>query len=149
MFNNRGEVTSQSINAGSTVSSSYDGGLLLTSGGVTLSRGSTTGRIESVTLSNISQSSYDAFGDVEGSAYMYTGGPSDLYEYALERDELGRIIEQTETIAGGTPVVWEYEYDARGRLIDVDKDGSAYLAHERAFNDGSKILEDSAERWAQ
>ncbi|MFV8754178.1 hypothetical protein ACNOYE_26845 [Nannocystaceae bacterium ST9] len=44
VFNNRGEVTSQSINAGTTVSFSHDDGLLLTGGGVTLSRGATTGR---------------------------------------------------------------------------------------------------------
>ncbi|MFV8754175.1 hypothetical protein ACNOYE_26830 [Nannocystaceae bacterium ST9] len=73
VFDNRGEVTSQSLNAGSTVSISYDDGLLLAGGGVTLSRGATTGRIESVSLSSISQSlSYDAFDDVEGSAYVYT-----------------------------------------------------------------------------
>ncbi len=131
VFNNRGEVTSQSINAGSPVSFSYDDdGLLQTAGVATLSRGATTGRIESVSVSSISQSlSYDAFGEVEGSAYAYTGGPSDLYEYALERDELGRIVEQSETIAGGTPVAWEYEYDVRGRLIAVDKNGTPHASY--------------------
>lgn len=95
-LNSIGQVISQSINARSTVSIGDDDDDLVTSVGVeTLSRSATNGKVESITLGD------DSFGVVEGSAYIYDGTDS-LFTYALERDEFGRIIEQTETVEGGT-----------------------------------------------
>lgn len=124
VFNSRGLVTNQQINGSMAASYSYDeDNLMLSAGSVTLSRSATTGQIESVTLSNISQSlSYDAFGAVDGSTYAHTTGPTNLYEYSLERDQFGQIIQETKIVDGGTPEVWTYEYDERGRLERVEVD---------------------------
>lgn len=132
VFNNRGLVTSQQINGSSTAAFTYDDDdLLLTAGSVTLSRSATTGQTETVTLSNIIESlSYDAFGDVDGSTVVYSSGPTDLYEYALEREQLGRIIEETKIVDGGTPEVWTYEYDERGRLERVEVDSTLYAEYD-------------------
>lgn len=39
-----------------------------------------------------------------------------VYEMSLWRDENGRIVEKTETVAG-RPVLWTYSYDEDGRLF--------------------------------
>jgi YD repeat-containing protein len=44
-------------------------------------------------------------------------------EDILARDEAGRITAREETVEGGTPVLYEYGYDLRGRLQDVFVDG--------------------------
>jgi RHS repeat-associated protein len=130
-FNNRGLVSSQQVNGTSAAAYTYDeDDLVLTAGSVTLGRSATSGRVQTVTLSTISQTlSYDSFGDVSGSVYAETSGPTEVYEYALERDQLGRIIEETNTVAGGTPEVWSYEYDARGRLERVELDSVLYAEY--------------------
>jgi RHS repeat-associated protein len=130
-FNNRGLVSSQQVNGTSAAAYTYDkDDLVLTAGSVTLGRSATSGRVETVTLSSISQTlSYDSFGDVSGSVYAETSGPTDVYEYALERDQLGRIFEETKTGGGGTPEVWSYEYDARGRLERVELDSVLYAEY--------------------
>ncbi|KIG17575.1 hypothetical protein DB30_03056 [Enhygromyxa salina] len=124
-----GRISSQSINAGSTVSVSYDDDDLVTAvGAATLARSATTGQIETVSVGDIEQTlTYDGFGDVDGSEYIYDGIDS-LFTYELERDHLGRITEQTETVDGGTPVAWTYQYDDRGRLSYVTRD-AAYASY--------------------
>ncbi len=45
-----------------------------------------------------------------------------VYDYQLRRDQQGRIIEKTETVAD-RPTTWTYAYDEAGRLTGAQHDG--------------------------
>jgi RHS repeat-associated protein len=88
---------------------------------------------------------YNAFGEVASATATYNGGPLFAASYdtaSLPRDGLGRIRTKTETIAG-VATSWGYEYDLRGRLIRVNKDG--ILASEYSYDDnGNRLSETTA-----
>ncbi len=48
-----------------------------------------------------------------------------IFSWSVLRDKNGRITQKTESYAGGTAAVYEYDYDAAGRLLSVTKDGTA------------------------
>ena len=86
-----------------------------------LLRDANTGALTSAVL-GISTTgwAYNSFGELV--AQQSTQGATALYAESLTRDKLGRITNKVETITGVT-VVREYEYDARGRLQQVQEDG--------------------------
>ena len=129
-YNSLGLPGSQTINGTSSVSYTYDNDdLLLSAGAMTLGRSASTGQVQTLTLGDLVDTlSYDSFGDVDGSATLYDG-TDEVYEYALVRDQFGRIIQDEQTVEGGTPVTWEYGYDDRGRLETVDQDGLPYASY--------------------
>lgn len=77
-----------------------------------------------------------------------------LYSVTYERDALGRIVQQSETIEG-VSTVYGYAYDPAGRLSEVRKDGQvvaayaydangnrsggSYDAQDRLLSDGSNV----------
>jgi RHS repeat-associated protein len=132
VFNSRGLVTSQQINGSSAAAYTYDDDdLMLTAGSVTFSRSPTTGQVQTLTLSNTSQSLiYDTFGDVDGSAYVYTSGPTDIYEYddrsRLERVEVDSILHQ------------EYTYDPNGNRLSVTTTGGTTYA---TYDEQDRIID--------
>jgi len=123
------QVASRAVSGGATVSFAYDkDGLLKTAGGLTQTRNATTGLLSSTSLGGVSTShGHNSFGDPSSSSASYGG--SSLYDVTYQRDNLGRITQKTETI-GGTTAVYGYDYDDRGRLTDVTKDGASVEHYE-------------------
>lgn len=128
-YDGRGRVTAQTVE-GVALGFGYDAdGLLTSAGSLTLSRGATTGWVESVGVGGVTQTLvHDEYGEVAGSSYVQGG--ETLYGYTLERDALGRIVGETEQREGEAAVEWAYAYDARGRLEQVERDGLLYAAYE-------------------
>ena len=83
-----------------------------------------TGQLKSTTLGIITDD-YDYDDDYgELKSYSVTNGTDVLYSYTIDsRDELGRILQKTETFVGESSKVYVYDYDVRGRLIKVTVDG--------------------------
>jgi RHS repeat-associated protein len=127
-------VVSQSVNGASTVSYQYDlDSLLIAVGDLTLTRNPQNGLLTSGTLGVVTDTvGYNSFGETTG--YMAAASGSNLYVTQYMRDRLGRIVEQTETIAGVTHT-YSYTYDMTGRLTDVVRDGTLISHYEYDAND--------------
>lgn len=86
-----------------------------------------SGRLSTTVIDRISDNrTYDSYGDLVGYSASYSptsGSPSVLYAYALTRDVAGRIIAKNETVLGVSSL-YEYSYDAVGRLIQVKVNGN-------------------------
>jgi RHS repeat-associated protein len=82
--------------------------------------------VTGTTLGSVTDTySYNQYGEL--GTYEASYGATPLYsvtydEAAAPRDELGRVVQKTETLEGITHV-YGYTYDQRGRLTDVVKDG--------------------------
>ena len=99
--------------------SSYDNdGLLTQSGTYTLTRDSQNGYTTKVTDGAMTQTrSYNSYGEV-------TQVSDNTFAYDLsQRDNSGAITQKQETLNGVT-TTYDYVYDTRGRLTQVEKDGS-------------------------
>lgn len=70
--------------------------------------------------------SYNGFGEPVGYSAEYNGTP--IYSYVLERDSLGRVVRNTETLQGVTKVL-QYSYDLAGRLEEVLEDGALMVRY--------------------
>jgi YD repeat-containing protein len=127
-------ATSESVNGGARVGFTYDDdGLLLSAGAMSLTRYSTHGMVDTTTLGNVSDKrTYNQFGEL--ATYEVKQDVSSLFrEAVVSRDDLGRIEEKSETIAGVT-VTWDYAYDVAGRLWQVMKDGVLVASYEYDAN---------------
>lgn len=115
------EVTSQTVNGLDPILFAYDDdGLLTDAGDLALTSSATTGFLEGTTLGTATDSlTYTTHGELD--VYTASAG-SPVLTYDLDRDGGGRITKKTETI-GGVTAVWEYRFDAAGRLDEVKKDG--------------------------
>ncbi len=115
-------VATESVNGAQVASYGYDADSLLTSAGaLTIARAPATGLVSGTTLGSMTDShTYNAFGEEQSYAASY--GATTLYsvDYGT-RDGLGRIAHKTETIQGVTHV-YDYSYDAVGRLTNVSRD---------------------------
>jgi YD repeat-containing protein len=120
-FNNDFQVTALAVN-GQAVPFSYDPDSLLTqAGSLSLTRDAAHGLLTDTTLGTVTTTqSYNLFGELATVTATVNGTPQ--YAVTSTRDKLGRITEQTETIAGITTTV-EYTYDLAGRLIAVIQNG--------------------------
>lgn len=65
---------------------------------------------------------YNAYGELASYAADYN--TSSLYQYTLQRDEVGHIIGKTE-ILGGNTTEYEFGYDKNDRLVQVKENGVA------------------------
>jgi RHS repeat-associated protein len=86
------------------------------------------------------QYTYNAYGELASYEAFADGNPvfSEIVDTTgAPRDELGRIVDRTET-NGGATVTYSYEYDSQGRLIEVYEDGS--LAQSLAYDDNGNRL---------
>lgn len=126
--NSNFQVASQSVNSGSTVAFQYDrDGLLTQAGALTLVRDAGNGLINSSALGNVdTATSYNSFGELESDATSFNS--DSIFSTQYTRDDLGRITQKTETIAGVTDT-FEYGYDAAGRLQEVRKNGAVVGAY--------------------
>jgi RHS repeat-associated protein len=85
---------------------------------------------------------YNAFGEL--ASYTGRAGATTVFSEVVSttsnpRDALGRIVQRVEA-NGGTGVTWRYAYDFRGRLVDVQKDGSPYEHYDYDANGNRSLL---------
>ena len=120
-WNSDFQISSESVNGGSTVAYAYDAdGLILGAGAVTIVRDLTNGHIAGTTLGNVTDSrSYDVFGQRSDFDVRYAG--NSIFQTHQVIDKAGRAVERTETIAG-VEATYDYSYDPVGRLSQVRKD---------------------------
>lgn len=121
------QLTSQSLN-GTALTFQRDGdGLLTQAGSLAVQRDSTTGLVTGSSLGTVTDTiGYDGFGQV--ASYSASAGSTPIFSVQFTRDNLGRITQRTETI-GGTTDTYAYSYDQRGRLVQVQKDGTTISAY--------------------
>jgi RHS repeat-associated protein len=107
---------------GQPIAFSYDlDGLLTQAGSLSLTRDAQHGLLTGTTLGNVSTTqSYTPFGELATVTATVNGTPQ--YAVTYTRDQLGRLTEQTETLAGITTTVG-YTYDLAGRLTAVTQNG--------------------------
>jgi len=74
---------------------------------------------------------YNAYGELTQEATNING--TALFSYATTRNQIGKIITKTETIAGQS-IPYEYNYDADGRLIKVIKNGNSVETYQYDTN---------------
>jgi RHS repeat-associated protein len=119
-FNNDFQVSQQCINGGLCVNFGYDRDFLLTqAGNLTVNRNPQQGGLITGTGIgglNISQS-YNAFGELD-----LVSTSSGVYGADYQRDKLGRITQQVETVQGDS-TTYDYHYDLAGRLDAVTENG--------------------------
>ncbi|MCG8425605.1 MAG: hypothetical protein MJE77_47605 [Proteobacteria bacterium] len=119
---------------GQSVSYGYDDdGLLTEAGALTLVRDPQHGLVSDTALGQITtKESYNQFGEVDS----YTARYNDTVIYQInydERDKLGRIRQKTEVVDGVT-TVYQYDYDAAGRLDIVRKNGAMTADYDYDLN---------------
>src|ERR1051326_6890880 len=116
-YNSDLRVGSESIN-GVSVAFGYDAdGLLTSAGSLTLTRNPQNGLLIGTALGTVSDSvTYDDFGGML--SYTATAAGMPLFSQSYVRDDLGRIVQKTEALAGSTSTA-SYTYDAAGRLETV------------------------------
>src|SRR6185295_18823567 len=66
-----------------------------------------------------------------------------IFSYQLVRDDLGRIIQKTETVSGQTHV-FGYDYGLAGRLTQVAKDGVLFSQYTYDANGNRLAKTDSS-----
>ncbi|MFZ5895027.1 MAG: RHS repeat-associated core domain-containing protein [Myxococcota bacterium] len=108
---------------------SYDkDGLLISAGGLTITREASTGRVTGTSIGVIDDSrSYDpTFG--EPTTYTAKTSRGTLFEVTYKRDKLGRITERTEAVEG-TSTRYTYHYDEQGRLDTITTNGAVTASY--------------------
>ncbi len=118
-----------------SVAYQYDlDGLLTQAGELSLTRDPLTGLLTSTQFNfdnaqfNTAQS-YNTFSELKTENAQWAD--ENLYIANYQRDQLGRITSLNRTIAGENHV-YEYRYDAAGRLVEVKQDGQ--ISHSYGFD---------------
>jgi RHS repeat-associated protein len=105
----------------------YADGLLTGAGSLTLARDPSNGLLTGTSLSSSGTTqSYNSFGEV--SHFSANQGASAVLDIDYQRDDLGRIVQKTETV-GGLTDTYAYGYDTAGRLTLVGKNGSTTASY--------------------
>ena len=117
-------VSSESVNNANTVNFTYDSdNLLIGAGNLTLTRSSQNGLLTGTTLGSVATGyNYNTLG--EANQISANAGGSTIFNAQYTRDNLGRIIQKTETV-GGVTDTYVYGYNTAGRLATVTKNGIA------------------------
>jgi RHS repeat-associated protein len=102
----------------STVKYGYDhDGLLTQAGSITVGRESASGLISGIDVVDAAQRfTHTPFGEL--ATFRSQGAGGNILDVALTYDVLSRIVDKVENGAA-----WHYDYDVRGRLTRVRKDG--------------------------
>lgn len=131
-------LASEAVNGASIAYRYDDDGLLTAAGDIALSRDGATGLISATTLASASDTwTHDAFGQ----PLTYRSSTNNArFDFDLVRDALGRVTSRTETALGVTHV-FTYQYDLRGRLTDVTRDGSP-AGHYTYDANGNRLTSD-------
>jgi RHS repeat-associated protein len=142
-YDNDFRVTSQTVNGANAVTFGYDGDSLLTqAGALTLDYDPANGLFTGSTLDTITESVlYNLF--AEPASYEVSAGATPIYGVEYTYDELGRIETKTETLDGVT-TVYEYSYDAAGRLQGVEAGGAPVSSYTYDLN-GNRLSGPGAE----
>lgn len=121
-YNNDFAVTDFTY-AGATESFSYDlDGLLTNAGDYTIYRNADTSLPETLSSSQLLLSrSFNGYGETASENTTVNG--EGLFYWGVTRDDSGKILTKTETVAGNTSE-YAYAYDSLGRLLTVNKDGT-------------------------
>ncbi len=124
----------------STAAYAFDhDGLVTKAGVVLLGRESATGHLSGIDVLDTAQRfTHTPFGELAG--YRSQGAGGNLLEVTLTYDALARIVD---TVENG--VTWHHDYDARGRLVRVRKDGAEVAAYSYDANgnrtDGGALID--------
>jgi RHS repeat-associated protein len=131
-YDNAFRVVSESVGGGATVPFTYDDDdLLIGAGDLAITRNALNGLAESTALGLVSDTwTYSSFGEVAGNAV--TANAVEVYAVSYTRDALGRITQKVETVEGITDT-YDYEYDLRGQLIEVQK--NSVVVESYAYDD--------------
>jgi RHS repeat-associated protein len=142
-YDNNFRVASETVNGGNPVAFQYDNDdLLASAGSLNITRNSQNGLVTGTTLGGVTDSySYNSFGEMAGYAASFNGTP--IFSYQLVRDDLGRIVQKTETVSGETHV-FGYGYDLSGRLTQVAKDGVLFSQYTYDANGNRLTKTDSS-----
>jgi len=142
-YDNNFRLASQSINGNSPITFQYDfDGLLTTAGSLAISRDAQNGLITGTTLGNIVDSrTYNNFGEIANYRSAFNG--SDIFAVQYTRDLLGRLTNKNETL-DGQMTAYQYAYDAAGRLIAVQRNGSTIATYTYDGN-GNRLSYTSAD----
>jgi RHS repeat-associated protein len=123
----------------STIKYGYDhDGLLTQAGSMAVGRESASGLIAGIDLVNAAQRfTHTPFGEL--ATYRSQGAGGNVLDVALTYDVLSRIVDRVENGAA-----WHYDYDVRGRLTRVRKNGAdvttyAYDANGNRADGGAVI----------
>lgn len=121
-FDNALRTATRSVNS-VVVTLEYDAdGLLVQAGALALGRHPAHGMVISTTLGAVTDEwSYTGFGGL--ASYAARTGEMNLYAAQYTRDQIGRIVQESETISGVT-TLFAYTYDVSGRLHTVAVDGT-------------------------
>jgi RHS repeat-associated protein len=127
-WNNDFRIATESVNGGNTVAFTYDAdGLITAAGALAVTRDAETGLIAGTTLGGVSDArTYNMFGERTGYVASYNGTP--IFQTQDTLDNIGRLSERTETVAGVSHV-YDYVYDPAGRLSSVTTDGLVTAAY--------------------
>lgn len=125
-------VTSQTVNGSYEIALQYDlDGLLVQAGDLAIQRSPALGRIEGTALGGVTETrSYNAFGEPAGQSVSFGAG---TWSLAWQRDALGRITNEVETLAGAATTN-AYAYDAALRLAEVRTNGALCAQYEYDAN---------------
>jgi RHS repeat-associated protein len=138
-FDDRFQVTSETVNQSNAVTISHDlDGLITKAGDIIVTRNAQNALVVGTALDAVTDIySYSTFGEMSG--YQALVGATAVYENALDRDKLARITKKTETI-GGVTTVYEYAYDLAGRLQTVKTGGQLTASYDYDAN-GNRLKE--------
>jgi RHS repeat-associated protein len=116
-YNSDLQAASESVN-GSSIAFGYDAdGLFTSAGALMLTRNAQNGLLSGTSIGSVSDTfGYDLFGDV--TSYAATAGVVPLFSESFVRDDVGRIVQKSETFAGTTSTL-SYSYDTAGHLHTV------------------------------
>jgi RHS repeat-associated protein len=132
-YNANLQVSGATVPGSAAVAYGYDSdGVLTSAGALSLTRHASNATLSSTSLAQVSSSHvYNGFAEPTADTFKY--GTTNLYDASYTRDALGRIATRTETV-DGTTRNYVYTYDARGRLTDVTRDGSAWRHYDYDSN---------------
>ncbi|MBK5965283.1 hypothetical protein CCR95_14600 [Thiocystis minor] len=120
VYDNDFRLSQVTVNGANSIAYAYDtDSLLIAAGALTLSRRADNGLLSGTRLGLVSDSyTYNGFGERAG--YEATVDGTEQFAAVYTRDRLGQIVKKTETVASVTTTD-TYAYDARGRLIEVQR----------------------------
>lgn len=120
-YSTRLQVSATSINGAYEVSfESDDDGETIRAGDLIITRDPQDAYVTAMALGNVTTSyGYNEHGELVNQTAAYSGSP--IYAATYVRDDVGRITTRTETIEGVT-TVYDYDYDAAGRLEGMEID---------------------------
>lgn len=131
--------------AGESLHLDYDAdGLLVNAGAFAIERDPQNGLPTSVTAAAMSlDRAFNGYGEIDAMEMQVNGRA--IGSWQVVRDKLGRIVQRFETVAGET-TIFDYYYDAAGRLTGVDQNGTpveqyTYGADGMRISDGSTFRE--------